>query len=136
MAEHDDLEAGYGTRTRRRFDELEDGLENLFEDNPRAFDEVLDDFASESANDDFIDGDFEDHDYLDDDFDSHDLTDSYGSDDLDDDFEYRSTPPGAFYRACQRELRRKPSTETDTSMVQDQATAAYTGRDRGPSYSL
>lgn len=134
MAEHDDLETGYGAKPRYPFDELEDGLENLFEDNPRAFDDVLDDFASESANDDFIGDAFDEDDYLNEDFDSDDLANGYLDDD--DEFEYRSTPPGAFYRACQRELHRKPGTESDTSMVQDQASTAYTGRDRGPSYAL
>lgn len=138
MAEHDDLEMGYGSRRGNPFGEADSGHDSFLDDNPRAFDEMLDDFDSESANDDFLDSEFEEDDFVSDQFDSEDIANGYLDDD--DEFEYRTTPPGAFLRACERELQRKPvldpNSNSESSMVQDQVNANYVGRDRGPSYAL
>ncbi|MFK7916361.1 MAG: hypothetical protein AB8B93_20780, partial [Pseudomonadales bacterium] len=137
-AEHDDLEMGFGSHRSNPFDEANGGHDPFLDDNPRAFDDVLDDFTSESANDDFLDGDFDEDDFVNERFDSEDIANGYL--DEDDEFEYQSTPPGAFMRACERELQRKPHADSNldqqSSMVQDQTNANYVGRDRGPSYAL
>lgn len=136
MAEHDDLEMGFGAPRSNPFDEGD----HFLDDNPRAFDEMMGDFTSESANDDYLHDNFDDDDFINDAFDPDDIANGYL--DEDDELEYHSTPPGAFLRACERELQRKPSADNASdsqlsqSMVQDQANAAYVGRDRGPSYTL
>ena len=137
MAEHDDLEMGYGSQRSNPFDEAEGGHDAFLDDNPRTFDDVLGDFTSESANDDFLDSEFDDDEFVNDSFDAEDIANGY----LDDDeFEYQSTPPGAFLRACERELQRKPTldpqSDINSSMVQESANSSYVGRDRGPSYAL
>lgn len=138
MAEHDDLEMGISSRRGNPFDEADGGHDPFLDDNPRAFEDMLGDFDSESANDDFLDSEFDEDDFVSDQFDSEDIANGFLDDE--DEFDYQPTPPGAFLRACERELQRKPvldaNLDGESSMVQDQVNANYVGRDRGPSYAL
>ncbi len=124
MAEQDDLEYEYSAAPNRHSQGLDDGL---FEEDQGN----LDDYLDESANDDYLDDDFDEDDFISDGYD--DFGDSFIDEE---ELGYRSTPPGAFYRACARQLQHGPrhdhhSEDNPTGSVRSGIT-----QDRGPSYML
>ncbi len=127
MAEQDDLEFGYSNPRRGPAQGLDHGL---FEDEPSNLDDYLDDYSSESANDDYLE-DFDEDSFVSDGYD--DFGDSFIDDD---DLEYLSTPPGAFYKACARQLRHGPRFDEDSGDQGSTGSRPGMTQDRGPSYML
>lgn len=128
MAEQDDLEYEYGATRNKHSQGLDDGL---FEEDQGKLDDYLDEFSDESANDDYLDDDFDEDDFISDGYD--DFGDSFIDEE---ELGYRSTPPGAFYRACARQLRHGPRHDHHS---EDNATGTARSditQDRGPSYML